>query len=433
MTKPFKAIRGMNDVLPQDIIYWQHLEMHLRDIAESAGYQEIRLPIVETTELFKRTIGDVTDIVEKEMYTFDDRNGDSLSLRPEGTAGCVRAGIEHGLLYNQIQRLWYIGPMFRHERPQLGRYRQFYQFGLEAFGIATPAIDAEIIQLTARLWRRLGLQDAVSLQINTLGTAQERQAYRQALVEYLQQYQHQLDEDSQRRLTKNPLRILDSKDPDTQMILKQAPRLSAYLADESKRHFDQLLAILTMANIPYELNPNLVRGLDYYGGPVFEWVTQSLGAQGTVCAGGRYDILVEKLGGQATPAAGFALGLERVVALISQLGQRERLPHAYFVTMGEAAQTEALLLAEQWREAIPGLRLQVNCDNASFKSQFKRADKSGAAIALVLGDNELAEKKVAVKYLREEQPQVECDFHRVVDLLRTFELASSNVASFTET
>lgn len=420
MTKIFNAIRGMNDILPREMAYWHCLEQQLRQIVESAGYQEIRFPIVEQTDLFKRTIGDVTDIVEKEMYTFTDRNGDSLSLRPEGTAGCVRAAIEHGLLYNQIQRLWYLGPMFRHERPQLGRYRQFYQFGLEAFGIATPDIDAEIIQLGARLWRNLGLQEHVQLQINTLGTIAERQQYRQALVDYLTQHTDQLDADSQRRLHSNPLRILDSKDEHTQTLLTAAPQLTDYLGAESKQHFARLLALLAHAGIDYQHNQRLVRGLDYYGGPVFEWVTAQLGAQGTVCAGGRYDTLVEKLGGQATPAVGFALGIERVAALLAQTRELHQPIHAYLVAMGEAARAQALLLAEQWRQALPGLRLQVNGDDASFKTQFKRADKSGAAIALILGDNELRQEQVAVKWLRQDSAQIDIAFAGLVSYLQQF-------------
>ncbi|MEJ2644958.1 MAG: histidine--tRNA ligase [Gammaproteobacteria bacterium] len=401
MSNVIQAIRGMNDILPDQSSAWQHIEDIARGVLRAYGYREIRLPLLEKTELFKRSIGEVTDIVEKEMYTFEDRNGDSLTLRPEGTAGCVRAGIQHGLLHNQVQRLWYLGPMFRHERPQKGRYRQFHQIGVETFGMEGPDVDAELILLTARLWQALGVRD-VTLQLNSLGTLESRNAYRQVLVEYLSARMDQLDEDSRRRLNTNPLRILDSKNPQMQELIAAAPRLADYLDADSQAHFDALRAMLDEAGVPYEINPRLVRGLDYYGKTVFEWVTDRLGAQGTVCAGGRYDGLVEFLGGRTTPAVGFAIGLERLIALLEELEvvPPARDPHAYLVLMGEAAQRRGLALAESLRDALPGLRLQTHCGGGSFKSQFKRADRSGATVALVLGDDEISRGQVAVKPLR---------------------------------
>jgi histidyl-tRNA synthetase len=406
MADTLQAIRGMNDTLPQHSRIWQFVEDSMRAVLDSYGYREIRLPIVEKTELFKRSIGEVTDIVEKEMYTFVDRNGDSLTLRPEGTAGCVRACIQHGLLNNQVHRLWYAGPMFRHERPQKGRYRQFHQVGVEVFGLAGPDIDAELLMLTARLWRRLGLQ-RVSLQLNSLGTAAARAAFRDALVEYLRGHHARLDEDSRRRLDANPLRILDSKNPDVQSLLADAPVLSDYIDAESREHFERLCALLDAAGIAYEINPRLVRGLDYYGRTVFEWVTDELGAQGTVCAGGRYDALVQYLGGVATPAVGFAIGLERLIALLEQqqVAVPDSDPQLYIVTVGEQAQRHGLLLAEQLREALPALRVMTHCGGGSFKSQFKKADRSGARFALVLGDDEVARRQAGLKPLREQVEQ----------------------------
>jgi histidyl-tRNA synthetase len=404
MAKKIQAIRGMNDILPTQTPVWQYLENTVKDCLGSYGYKEVRMPIVEQTALFKRSIGEVTDIVEKEMYTFDDRNGDSLTLRPEGTASCVRACEEHGLLYNQTQRLWYMGPMFRHERPQKGRYRQFYQIGVETFGIATADIDAEVIMMTARLWQQLGLTDAVTLQLNTLGTSDARAAYRDALVEYLTARLDQLDEDSQRRLTTNPLRVLDSKSPETQAALADAPQLHDYLDDESREHFAKLRQILDAAGISYEINQRLVRGLDYYGRTVFEWVTDHLGAQGTVCAGGRYDGLVEQLGGKATPAVGFAMGVERLILLLETL---ELIPEevlntldVYICGVGEGADQAGLLLADQLRQQHCGLRIQSHCGGGSFKSQMKKADKSGARYALLIGEQELQDRTVVVKDLR---------------------------------
>jgi len=406
-----KAIRGMNDVLPEQTPVWQYLEQTVKELLAGYGYSEIRMPIVEQTNLFKRSIGEVTDIVEKEMYTFDDRNGDSLTLRPEGTASCVRACEEHSLLSNnQSQRLWYTGPMFRHERPQKGRYRQFFQIGVETFGMATPDIDAETIIMTARLWQQLGLQDAVTLQLNTIGSAEARTAYKVALVEYLSQFKDQLDEDSQRRLDSNPLRILDSKNEQTQALLNDAPALHDYLDDESREHFDKLTAILDAAGVAYEVNQRLVRGLDYYGKTVFEWVTDKLGAQGTVCAGGRYDGLVEQLGGKPTPAVGFAMGVERLILLLETL---ELIPAAvtktldvYVCALGEGADLAAMILSDQVRQQKPWIRIQTHCGGGSFKSQMKKADKSGADFAIILGETEVSEQTAAVKPLRHEGEQV---------------------------
>lgn len=409
MSKKIQAIRGMNDLLPQQSPVWQYLEGTVKEVLASYGYDEIRMPIVEQTALFKRSIGEVTDIVEKEMYTFDDRNGDSLTLRPEGTASCVRACEEHGLLYNQTQRLWYTGPMFRHERPQKGRYRQFHQIGVETFGIASADIDAEVILLTARLWAMLGLTDAVTLQLNTLGSNDARARYRDALVEYLTQHLDQLDEDSQRRLHSNPLRVLDSKDANTQAILANAPQLHDYLDDDSREHFAHLRAILDAAGVSYEINQRLVRGLDYYCKTVFEWVTDKLGAQGTVCAGGRYDGLVEQLGGKPTPAVGFAMGVERLVLLLETL---ECIPSAvlqtvdvYLCAVGEGTDQAALLLANQLRDEALGLRVLTHCGGGSFKSQLKKADKSGARFALILGDSELSAGTIVIKDLRTDSEQ----------------------------
>ncbi|WP_425462191.1 histidine--tRNA ligase [Litorilituus sediminis] len=410
----------MNDCLPSETNIWQMVESVLRRVASNYGFAEIRMPIVESTALFKRSIGEVTDIVEKEMYTFDDRNGDSLTLRPEGTASCVRAGNQHGLLYNQEQRLWYMGPMFRHERPQKGRYRQFHQFGLEAFGIATPDIDAEIILLTARLWRELGINEFVTLELNSLGSNEERAEYRDALVAYLTEREHQLDEDSKRRMHTNPLRVLDSKNPQVQEALVDAPKLSDYFGEETKAHFDGLCQRLDAAGIKYVLNERLVRGLDYYNRTVFEWVTSSLGAQGTICAGGRYDGLVEQLGGKATPAFGFALGIERLVLMLTSLDKVNNVRpqvDAYIVALGDDAQIQANMLAEQWRDQVPESRIQCHCGGGNMKKQLKRADKSGAQVALILGDNEIAEQKVMVKYLRGQQEQQSLAFEQIPSLL----------------
>lgn len=410
MSKNIQAIRGMNDILPEQTPLWRYLESSVAGLLDGYGYRQIRMPIVEFTDLFKRSIGEVTDIVEKEMYTFADRNGDSLTLRPEGTASCVRAVQEHGLIGGgQPQKLWYIGPMFRHERPQKGRYRQFHQIGVELFNFDGPDVDAELIVLTWRLWGVLGIRDAVQLELNSLGSSEDRARYREALVEYLSARFEQLDEDSQRRLASNPLRILDSKNPDTQALLADAPKLADYLGEESRVHFAGLTARLDAAGIPYVLNPKLVRGLDYYGKTVFEWTTDKLGAQGTVCAGGRYDGLVEQLGGKPTPAVGFAMGVERLVLLIETLdkvpAELARQVDVYLTAFGEAAELAALQLAERLRDAVPGLRLAVNAGGGSFKSQLKKADKSGALFALVLGGDELAQQVVGVKPLRGDAAQ----------------------------
>lgn len=421
MSKSIKVVRGMHDIVPQQSPLWQHLEACIRQVVQGYGYDEIRMPIVEKTELFVRTIGEVTDIVAKEMYTFEDRNGDSLTLRPEGTACCVRAGIENGLLYNQIQRLWYSGPMFRHERPQKGRYRQFHQTGVEVYGLDGPDIDAELIMMTARLWKLLGLE-RLELQINTLGAPVARAAHREKLIKYLEQHRDVLDEESVLRLEKNPLRILDSKNPTMQEMIEGAPQLLDYLDDESSQHFETLKALLDGVGIEYHVNPRLVRGLDYYQKTVFEWVTTDLGAQGTVCAGGRYDGLVEQLGGKATPAIGFAMGMERLVALIEDraLVVPESAPHAYFVLAGDAAVSQGLKLAEQLRSALPALRLRSHCGGGSFKNQMKKADKSGAKLVLILGEDEIAQQQVTVKYLRDGKPQTSLCFDVLVQHLKEF-------------
>ena len=410
MSKSLQAIRGMNDILPEQTPLWRYFEGTVARLLDSYRYRQIRMPIVEFTELFKRSIGEVTDIVEKEMYTFDDRNGDSLTLRPEGTASCVRAVLEHGLSGGgQVQKLWYSGPMFRHERPQKGRYRQFHQIGVEVFNLAGPDIDAELIVLTWRLWGLLGLRDAVTLELNSLGSSAARAVYRDALVAYLEARRELLDEDSKRRLQSNPLRVLDSKVPETQALLVDAPRLEDYLDEESREHFAGLRARLDAAGIPYVINPKLVRGLDYYGKTVFEWVTDQLGSQGTVCAGGRYDGLVEQMGGKPTCGVGFAMGIERLVLLLETLekvpAELSRQVDVYLAALGEGVELAALTLAERLRDEIPDLRLAVNAGAGSFKSQLKKADKSGALIALILGEDELAGQVVGVKPLRGDGPQ----------------------------
>ncbi|MEW6645841.1 MAG: histidine--tRNA ligase [Pseudomonadota bacterium] len=422
MSGNIQAVRGMNDILPEQTPTWQFVEQTLRALLASYGYSEVRMPIVEKTELFKRSIGEVTDIVEKEMYTFEDRNGDSLTLRPEGTAGCVRAAIENGLLYNQTQKLWYLGPMFRHERPQKGRYRQFHQLGVEVFGLEGPDVDAELILMSARLWRLLGLEDSVTLQLNSLGSSYARAMYREKLVHYFEQNMDQLDEDSRRRLSSNPLRILDSKNPDMAALIAAAPKLTEHLDAESKLHFDGLCAQLEAAGISYQINPCLVRGLDYYGRTVFEWVTDKLGAQGTVCAGGRFDGLVEQLGGKATPAIGFAIGLERLTALLDEgvVPLEQFRPHVYLARVGDAAQQHALLLAERLHDEVPGLRVQLNHGGGSFKNQLKRADKSGAALALVMGEEEVVNGTVGIKPLREQAEQQTLALDQIVPFLRDY-------------
>lgn len=400
MSNKIQSIRGMNDLLPEASPLWQFVEEIMRSTLVGYGYHEMRMPVVEKTELFKRSIGEVTDIVEKEMYTFDDRNGDSLTLRPEGTAGCVRAVIENSMLRGQPQRLWYMGPMFRHERPQRGRYRQFHQIGVEVFGLEGADVDAELIAISARIWKQLGIGN-VTLQINSLGSANSREKYREQLVAYLKSHREMLDEDSRRRLESNPLRILDSKNPEMSELIQQAPILEDALDIDDRSHFERLKSLLETMGIDYEVNPRLVRGLDYYGRTVFEWVTDLLGSQGTICAGGRYDGLVEQIGGKATPAVGFAIGLERLVELMSEqsLSFEKKQPHAYLVVAGEDAMEAGLGIAERLRDGVPGLRLVSNLGGGSFKAQFKRADRSGAHFALVLGDDELSNGTLTVKDL----------------------------------
>ncbi|HEB82439.1 MAG TPA: histidine--tRNA ligase [Gammaproteobacteria bacterium] len=417
MAKHIKSIRGMHDVLPDETHRWQAFEAIIRQLMSTYGYREIRMPLVESTDLFCRSIGEVTDIVEKEMYTFKDRNGDMLTLRPEGTASCVRAGIQHGLLHNQVQRLWYNGPMFRHERPQKGRYRQFHQFGVEAYGIATPDIDAEQILISARLWKELGLKN-IRLELNTLGSSEARAAYKQVLVDYLQQHYELLDEDSRRRLETNPLRILDSKNPAMQEMLEQAPALFDHLDEESRVQFDKLRTLLDAVGIEYSINPRLVRGLDYYCKTVFEWITDELGAQGTICAGGRYDGLVEQLGGKPTPAVGFALGMERILALLeAQQEQAAETIDVYMVLLGEACELKGLQLAETIRDRLPGLKMLCHCGGGSMKSQMKKADKSGAELALIMGEDELNRQTFTVKYLRSKKEQQNVAFADTADFL----------------
>ena len=407
MANNIQAIRGMHDVLPDQTPLWQYAEKMLREVLGAYGYSEIRLPIVEKTELFKRSIGEVTDIVEKEMYTFDDRNGDSLTLRPEGTAGCLRACLEHGLLHNQVHRLWYYGPMYRHERPQKGRYRQFIQLGVETYGMPGSDIDAELILIMDRLWKKLGIRDKVRLQLNSLGTIAERLVYRGTLVDYFQAHLNELDEDSLRRLASNPLRILDTKNPAMQQLVANAPELMAYLGEESLAHFKALTTTLEDLGVSYEVNTRLVRGLDYYSKTVFEWVTDELGSQGTVCAGGRYDGLIEQLGGKPNYAVGFAMGIERMLALIEVAGNipSTRAVDVFMIRVGDAAEREGLRFAEIIRNEVPGLKLQVNCGAGSFKSQFKKADKIGAEYAIILGDDEVSRGELSIKSLRDEQGQ----------------------------
>jgi histidyl-tRNA synthetase len=396
----------MHDILPGSIATWQRLERTVAETFAQYGFREIRTPILERTEVFTRAIGQATDVVEKEMYTFEDRNGDSLSLRPENTAGVVRAALQNGLLYAAPERLWYRGPMFRHERPQKGRTRQFHQMGAEVFGAEGPDVDAELLAMGERIWRALGLRN-LRLELNSLGDAEERARYREALVVYMTQHESALDPESLERLQRNPLRILDSKNPDVQALLTEAPTLDQFLGDTSRAHFDGLRDYLDRMNIDYVLNPRLVRGLDYYCHAVFEWVTDELGAQGTICAGGRYDGLVELQGGKPWPATGFAMGQERIVALmeLAGAGSSDEL-HAYFVLAGDAAKREGMAMAERLRSDIPGLNLVCNAGSGSFKSQFKRADRSGAGLALILGEDEVQRQQVSVKFLREEREQI---------------------------
>ena len=401
-----QAIRGMNDVLPDAVSAWQHVERHVRTLLGAYGYEEIRPPMVERTELFRRSIGEVTDIVEKEMYTFDDRNGESLTLRPECTASVVRAAIEHGLLRTPGRRVWTMGPMFRYERPQKGRYRQFHQIDVEIFGIAAPSAEAELIVMTRRLWKALGLS-GLSLELNSLGSRDIQARYRARLVEYFSARADALDADSSRRIETNPLRILDSKNPSMQALIEEAPRIIDEHDDDARAHLDQLLAMLDEAGVEYRVNPRLVRGLDYYTGTVFEWTTGELGAQGAVCGGGRYDNLVAEIGGPANPAIGFAIGLERLVALldVQSVELPVAMPHAYLASAGPRASILAHAVAERLRDAVPELRLVVDAGHGSFKAKLKRADRSGARLALLLGEEEARNGRIAVKDLRVRGPQ----------------------------
>jgi histidyl-tRNA synthetase len=409
VAEQIQPVRGMNDVLPAEIGAWQHFEARTRELLSAYGYEEIRVPVVEHTELFKRAIGEHTDVVGKEMYTFTDRGGDSLTLRPEATAGIVRALISNGLLRGQRHKLWCLGPMFRHETPQAGRYRQFWQVDVEAVGCPGPDVDAELIALSARLWRGLGIT-GLKLQINSLGTPDSRRAYRARLLEYLRAHAARLDADSQRRLAGNPLRVLDSKHPEMQEVIRGAPLLTEHLDPESHAHFDALCGMLRAVGVSYEINPRLVRGLDYYNRTVFEWITPSTGAQNAVCSGGRYDGLIAQLGGDATPAIGFAMGVERLVALMVAAGGVVPAPRpdVYVVVSGTQAAAQALELVERLRSERPQLRFELNLGGGNFKAQFRRADKSGAPLALIIGDDELARGVVAMKPLREESGQSEC-------------------------
>ena len=421
MAKTIQAIRGMNDCSPTESPLWQWIEAQVRQVLNNYGYSEVRMPVVESTPLFARAIGEVTDVVSKEMYTFWD-NDEQLTLRPEGTAGCVRAAIEHGWIYNNEQRLWYMGPMFRHERPQKGRYRQFHQAGVEVFGIANPEIDAELIMLTYRLWKALGIDQHVTLQLNSIGSLEARANYRSALVGFLENHQDLMSDEEKDRLVKNPLRILDTKNPELQKVLDNAPKLLDYLDDESREHFEQLCSLLDAVGIQYEINPKLVRGLDYYNKTVFEWVTSALGAQGTVCGGGRYDGLVEQLGGHATPSIGFAMGLERLVLLVQEVNPNVPVKSAvdiYVVYQGEGTTLAAFELAEKVRSKLPHLNTMLHCSGGNFKKQFKRADKSGATLALVIGESEVQNKQVVVKHLQGGAEQQTLDLVNIIDYIQT--------------
>ncbi|HJP04442.1 MAG: histidine--tRNA ligase [Chromatiales bacterium] len=419
MSGKITGIRGMGDILPDETPLWQQVEAVLRDTLQSYGYRELRVPVVERTELFKRSIGEVTDIVEKEMYTFDDRNSESLTLRPEATAGIVRAGIAHGLFHNQKQKIWSGGPMFRYEKPQKGRYRQFHQFDVEAFGFEGPDIDAELIAISARIWKKLGL-DSIELQLNSLGTPESRNAYRNELIEYFGAHENSLDDESRERLQRNPMRLLDSKHPDMQALIKAAPRIADHLDSKSAEHFASLQELLGDIGITYTVNSRLVRGLDYYSRTVFEWVTDQLGAQGAICSGGRYDGLVDHLGGRQTPAIGWAIGMERLVEMvrISNKLATDTGPDVYFVAVGDQASRQAFKLVESLRDNAPDLAIELNAGAGSFKSQFKRADKSGAAIALILGEAELDSKSIGVKALRNTEEQETVSWDGIITAIR---------------
>jgi len=408
----------MNDILPDRTPYWRYLESSFQSVVSAYGYHEVRLPLVEFTHLFSRTIGEETDIVAKEMYTFEDRNGDSLTLRPEGTAGCVRMGIQHHLFRHQIQRFWYLGPMFRHERPQKGRYRQFFQCGVEAFGSQNAAMDAEIIALSYRFWQTLQLDSFFHLQLNNLGTPAARMKYRQKLIDYFCRYESELDKESQHRLYTNPLRLLDSKNPRLVDLIATAPRLEDDLETDSKRYFDELEQHLSRLKIPYVINPHLVRGLDYYGLTVFEWVTDSLGTQGTVCAGGRYDNLIQQLGGPPTPAVGFAMGLERLVLCLEKIRYCAFSPTLYFILIGQEALQKGLLWAEKVRDEIKGVSIEIDVSNGSVKSQFKHANKSGARWACIIAEEELANNTLSVKDLRQQQGQQMMSIEQLLSFIK---------------
>jgi len=415
-----QALRGMQDLLPDTKEVFRTIEDTCRDVFESYGFRELGMPVLESTQLFRRAVGEATDVVEKEMYTFEDRNGESVTLRPEGTAGCVRMAQQHGLLFNQVQRFWYQGQMFRYERPQRGRYRQFDQLGVECFGMPGPDIDAEILLMCARLWKALGISEDVALELNSVGTIESRTSYREALVTYLTSVQGKLDEDSQRRLTTNPLRVLDSKIPQTRELLEDAPILSDYIDDDSRRHLDGLCQTLVEANIAYTINPFIVRGLDYYNRTVFEWVTDSLGAQGTVCGGGRYDGLVEQIGGKPTPGVGFAMGMDRIALMMESNFKHSVLADIYVASIGDAARQAALLLAEDLRSTFPKLRIIVHCGEGKFKAQLKRANITDAKVALIIGEDEVAHNAVTLKALREDSDQVTLDHQDVNEYLNRF-------------
>ena len=420
MTNKLKNIRGMNDILPNISSTYRYIESILGKIVSSYGYSEIRLPLLEHTELFKRSIGEITDIVEKEMYSFLDRNGESLTLRPEATAGVVRAGITNGLIYNQKQKLWTSGPMFRYEKPQQGRYRQFYQFDVEVLGHEGPDIDAELIIMSARIWKHLGIS-RVNLQLNSLGIPEARVSYKRELVKYFTSLKSELDEDSIRRLNQNPLRILDSKNPEMQEIIKKAPIILDYLDEESKIHFNKLQALLNAAGVSFTINPRLVRGLDYYSRTVFEWVTDALGSQGAICSGGRYDGLIKKLGGKDAPAIGWAIGMERLVSLYEKSGGKQPLSNAdiYIVSSGSGTLEKAFELSEKLRNDIKGIKVEINLGGGTFKSQMKRADKSGAKFALIIGEQELIDGNIAIKPMRNNDEQINIDFKKLTETLKS--------------
>jgi len=424
MTSLIKAIRGMNDILPDQSARWQLVESILRRVVRSYSYHEIRFPVLEQTALFKRSIGDVTDIIEKEMYSFQDRNGDELSLRPEGTACCARAALEHGLLYHQTQRLWYMGAFYRHERPQKGRYRQFHQLGIESFGVPSPDMDAEVIALSSDIFKALGLRDKLKLHINSIGAVASRQAYRLALIDYFKPHQADLDDDSLRRLKTNPLRLLDSKDRAIQLLIQQAPKLVDFLEEHSQQHFDDVLSYLDALGISYTVDPYIVRGLDYYNDTVFEWVADDgLGAQSTVCAGGRYDGLVSQLGGASTPAFGFGLGIERLLLLLEAqdfFQQPVSSADVYIIVAIDRAKINASVLANTLRQLLPQVRIALHCGEGSLKSQFKKADKSHARFALVLGEEELQHNKITLKYLRENGEQRCVSLDELVSILKDY-------------